>query len=84
MVKGSTRHVVVIKSPDEKMFEQAIFLLREDAVPHEGVSDSDLLRQAREVCKREDERVSGSFERLFWFACGAASVLLMWILFAVL
>ena len=32
MVKGVTRQVVVVKSPDPKLFEQAIFLLREEAL----------------------------------------------------
>ena len=31
MVKGVSRRVVVVKSPDPKWFEQAIFLLREEA-----------------------------------------------------
>ena len=29
MVKGVTRRVVVVRAPDQKYFEQAIFLLRE-------------------------------------------------------
>ena len=31
MVKGVTRRVVVVRAPDQKYFEQAIFLLREEA-----------------------------------------------------
>ena len=31
MVKGVTRQVIVVKSPDPKLFEQAIFIMREDA-----------------------------------------------------
>lgn len=79
MVKGNTRQVIVIKSPDKALFEQAIFLLREDALTQGGVSDSDLLQQAREACRKEDRKISGSFERLFWYACGALTVILLWI-----
>lgn len=30
MVKGTSKHIVVVKSPDPKVFEQAIFIVRED------------------------------------------------------
>ena len=43
MVKGVSRQVIVVRSPDEKLFEQAIFILKEDAP---GVTDEELLRQA--------------------------------------
>ena len=48
MVKGMTRQVVVVRSPDQKLFEQAIFLVRPDAQT-QGVSDAELLRQARQA-----------------------------------
>ena len=48
MVKGVARRVVVVKSPDFKQFEQAIFLLREDALSKEAPEDQ-VLRQAQEV-----------------------------------
>ena len=38
MVKGNTRQVIVVKSPDPKLFEQAIFLLREDALEKQGLT----------------------------------------------
>ena len=48
MVKGVARRVVVVKSPDPKLFEQAIFLLREDAAG-EGVSSEQIIRQAQQA-----------------------------------
>ena len=48
MVKGINRQVVVVKSPDPKLFEQAIFLLREDAAG-EGVSSEQIIRQAQQA-----------------------------------
>ena len=35
MIKGINRQVIVVKSPDPRLFEEAIFLLREDAL--EGI-----------------------------------------------
>ena len=36
MVKGTTRQVVLVKSPDPQLFEQAIFILRENALENHG------------------------------------------------
>ena len=46
MVKGISRQVIVVRSPDPKLFEQAIFILREDALGKGGMSDRAILRQA--------------------------------------
>ena len=43
MVKGNTRQVIVVKSPDPKLFDQAIFLLKEDALEKDGVGERELL-----------------------------------------
>ena len=47
MVKGLSRRVIVVKAPDERVFEQAIFIIREDYAAGAGVSEKELLRQAR-------------------------------------
>ncbi|MDR0862808.1 MAG: translation initiation factor 2 [Oscillospiraceae bacterium] len=47
MVKGVTKRVIVIKSPDKKLFDEAIFIVRESAMA--GVSSEDIIKQAREV-----------------------------------
>lgn len=48
MVKGINRQVIVVKSPDPKLFDQAIFLLREDAAG-DGVSPEQIIRQAQQA-----------------------------------
>ena len=47
MVKGVSRRVVVVKSPDPKWFEQAIFLLREAGA--EDAPEEQVLKRAQEV-----------------------------------
>ena len=42
MVKGISRRVVVVDSPDQRFFEQAIFIVRNDAAG-EGVTAKELL-----------------------------------------
>ena len=46
MVKGISRRVVVVKSPDKRIFEEAIFILREDALASSGVSAEDIVKEA--------------------------------------
>ena len=43
MVKGISRRVIVVDSPDPQIFEQAIFILRTDGG---GVSSQQLVDQA--------------------------------------
>ena len=48
MVKGISKQVIVVQSPDPKLFEQAIFILKEDA---RSVTDEDLLKEANKVIR---------------------------------
>ncbi|MBR4971511.1 MAG: translation initiation factor 2 [Oscillospiraceae bacterium] len=78
MVKGVSRQVIVVKSPEPNMFEQAIFILRDD-VPREGITDEMLLREAQAVAKASHKHKwfpSGPV----WACVGAASTALVWLL----
>ena len=79
MVKGISRQVIVVHSPDPKLFEQAIFILKEDAVGAEGVTDAELLEEAKSLIKN-----SGKRKRKLWLygpvwaALGAAVTGIAW------
>jgi len=47
MVKGISRQVIVLRSPDQKLFEQAIFILKDEAIDCDGVTDEALMKEAR-------------------------------------
>lgn len=47
VIKGTNRRVVVVRSPDERIFEQAIFILREDYLPTEREGAKRLMEEAR-------------------------------------
>ncbi len=47
VVKGTNRRVVVVRSPDERIFEQAIFILRDDYLQTEREGSKRLLEEAR-------------------------------------
>ncbi len=48
MVKGISRRVIVVKSPDPHIFEEAIFLVKEDA-SNRGVTQDEILKEAQSV-----------------------------------
>ena len=50
MVKGISRRVVVVDSPDQRYFEQAIFIVRNDAAG-EGVTAQALVEEAKRVAR---------------------------------
>ena len=49
MVKGISRQVIVVQSPDPKLFEQAIFILKDNAIGQDGVTEQELLREAKKI-----------------------------------
>jgi len=81
MVKGISRQVIVVHAPDPKLFEQAIFILKENAV-EEGVTDEALLKEAKSVIR--DANHSGKRRPLYlygtvWAFGGALLTGLVWL-----
>ena len=83
MVKGITRQVIVVKGPDQKLFDQAIFLVREDALAEGGITEEALLKEAKIVC-RNAEPVQNLLRKLLWAACGALTTGAIWLFSALL
>lgn len=82
MVKGVSRQVIVVQSPDRKLFEQAIFILRDD-VPQEGITDEMLLREARQAARRQGKQPLVASGPL-WGAAGVLATAAVWLLTALL
>ena len=81
MVKGISRQVIVVHSPDPKLFEQAIFILKDNAAA-EGVTDEALLQEAKALIRCQNGDRKGRIVHCgpFW-ACGGAGVMgLLWLL----
>ena len=82
MVKGTSRQVIVVHATEEKLFDQAIFLLREGAGP---VSDEALLREAKGCLEAQGtHRNKWLHSGPLWGAAGAGITGLLWILTMVL
>lgn len=83
MVKGVARQVIVVRPKEEKLFDQAIFLLREDAPPG-GVTDEELLTQAKRAANQylsRQRRSKGALRhliRLGYAVAGAGAASLIW------
>lgn len=60
MLKGTSRRVVVVRSPDRRFFEEAIFIVREGIVNQNGITAEQVVEEAR--------RVADGFGRKGWRA----------------
>ena len=56
MVKGISKQVIVVNSPDRNMFDQAIFILSDRAVKGEGVTDEMLMREAKMLMQKPKKK----------------------------
>ena len=85
MVKGITRQIILVKSPDPKLFEEAIFIVKEEALAREGVSADRVLKEARQAADgylRQGRAWNRRLERLpapLWAAIGAAAASAGWL-----
>lgn len=86
MVKGISRRVVVVDAPDQRFFEQAIFILRNDAAG-EGVTSRELVEEARRVARDYaggTRRARRDWSPVLCALLGAAVTGLLWLLAALL
>ena len=92
MVKGISRRVVVVDSPDQRFFEQAIFIVRNDAagvgINYLNRADKarELVEEARRVARNYAGGDHGRFSRIWrdlspavYTLMGAAGIGLVWL-----
>ena len=86
MVRGTSRRVIVVESPDTELFEQAIFIVRSDIASRSGVTAQLLVDEACRVarsCGRTQTRTRGLLLRgspALWCGVGAGGIALAWLL----
>ena len=83
MVKGISRQVILIPNPDPQLFEQAIFILKEEAVT-QGVTDEQLLKEAKRLMRMPGRAPSCGLlsKGPVWAALGAALTGVVWLVTA--
>lgn len=79
MVKGVSRQVIVVHAPEPRLFEQAIFILKDDV--GEGVTDELLLKEAQQAIRSGAPRKKRFFYLYgaFWTFVGAVLTGAAWL-----
>ena len=85
MVKGLSRKVIIVKSPDPKIFEQAIFIVRDEYLSCPGIGQKELLRQAKQAANGFVDKTYGwhrfySLHPLLFALMGAGAIGAVWLL----
>lgn len=82
MVKGVSRQVIVVQGPEQELFDQAIFILKDRAV-EEGITNEKLMQQARQAIRSSQSQgkkwrpwLSGAF----WALSGGGAMGLLWLI----
>lgn len=84
MVKGISRQVIVVQAPDPKLFEQAIFILKDEAV-EKGITEEVLLQEAQSIVRSGQGRKRKLYLYGPVWACGGAVVTgIAWLIASIL
>ena len=75
MVKGISRQVILVHSPDTQLFEQAIFILKDNA---QTVTDEMLLKEAKRIINNPGK--GKSFCGPVWACAGAVTTGIIWLI----
>jgi hypothetical protein len=87
MIKGLQRQVIVVKPEDTELFEEAIFIIRNEVFTKSGANPEQILKEARKAageyvkklnCKRHKNRFS-RFTSPFIAVAGAAASGAVWL-----
>ena len=76
MVKGISRQVLVVHGADPKLFEQAIFILKDNAP---AVTEETLLKEAECLMQTGHPKRRLWYYGAFWAALGASVTGLAWL-----
>lgn len=76
MVRGTSRRVIVVESPDPELFEQAIFIVKNDVFTRTGVTQQQVLGEACRIAKgyaAATEEKRPLWKRIPWWGWSAAA-----------
>ena len=74
MVKGISRQIILVHSPETQLFEQAIFILKDNA---ESVTDEMLLQEAKRLINQQKKKKP--FYGPIWACAGAVVTGIVWL-----
>ena len=82
MVKGISRQVIVVDAPEPRLFDQAIFILKDEAV-QQGITEEALLKEAQQVIRGPQKKRKLYLYGPVWACGGALATALVWLLTAI-
>ena len=84
MVNGISRQVIVVQAPDPKLFEQANFIQKDEAV-EKGITEEVLLQEAQSIVRSGQGRKRKLYLYGPVWACGGAVVTgITWLIASIL
>ena len=85
MIKGVSHRIIVVKSPN-RLFEEAIFIIRDDVFSDKGADSAAVIKEARRAANsyvkslpRERGRIFSKLPAPFFVAAGAAATGIAWL-----
>ena len=75
MVKGISRQVILVHAPETQLFEQAIFILKDNS---DSITDEMLLKEAKRIINTPSKR--NSMKGPIWAFGGALATGLVWLI----
>ncbi|MFI3115933.1 MAG: hypothetical protein R3Y12_07325 [Clostridia bacterium] len=82
MVKGVSKKIVLVQSPDKKLFEQAIFIVSDTLTDENDVLDKAM--QVAEGYLKKQKNINYSLRYILSGVCGFLSMGLIWFLSAII
>ena len=79
MVKGISKQVILVRPPEPRLFEQAIFILREGAEPKDATEEA-LLKEARIAASYPRAEKKQKMQCVLCCAGGAAVTSVLWLI----
>ena len=79
MVKGISKQVIVVQSPDKELFDQAIFILKDEAVS-KGITEELLLKEAKKTIGSSGKKRYLRYYGPVWACGGALATAMVWLL----
>ena len=81
MVKGVSKQVIVLNSHDRALFDQAIFILSDDAIKNDGVTDDVLMKEAKKLIgSTKDQKQKNKYMQIVYTLTGAVATGIIWLL----
>ncbi len=81
MIKGVSKQVIVVNSQDRTLFDQAIFILSDDAVGDHAVTDDVLMKEAKRLISMgQNRKPKSKYRNLIYTLSGAVLTGIIWLL----